>query len=231
MHPAASPGRRGARVQRRGRGPGRAVRPVRCGRFDGDLVNALGVANSAHRSTDELLALVSGHLQPRGLPALFGGRIALTDGLLHHQHIRRALRLPRHVPADRLCTALRFAPLAPPIRARRRIRGLMLTATDLDWRPGRGPAVEGPGEALLMGARRTCCRAPGAVRPRHTDPRRAHSGRRVDRAVDAGFATFRHVTLDGPVNHLRVSPAEPSPACSHHAGSASGPAPVGRPAR
>ncbi len=35
-------------------------------------------------------------------------------------------------------------------RARRRIRGLRLIATDLDWSTGDGPAVEGPAESLLM---------------------------------------------------------------------------------
>lgn len=120
------------------------------GRFQGDRVNALGVAAYARCSTDELLALVRGHLQPRGLPAAFGGRIALTDGLIHHQDIRRALDIPREIPADRLRCALQFAPTAPPIKAGKRIRGLTLAATDLDWTIGEGPIVEGPGEALLM---------------------------------------------------------------------------------
>ena len=42
------------------------------------------------------------------------------------------------------------APTAPPIHARKRVRGLSFVATDLDWRRGTGPAVEGSGEALLM---------------------------------------------------------------------------------
>ena len=46
--------------------------------------------------------------------------------------------------------ALRFAPGAPPIGAAKRLRGLTLAATDLPWTTGKGPAVEGPGEALLM---------------------------------------------------------------------------------
>ena len=94
--------------------------------------------------------MVKEHLQPRGLPAGFGGRIALTDGLIHHQDIRRALDLPREVPFDRLRASLQFAPTAPPIHARKRVRGLSFVATDLDWRRGTGPAVEGSGEALLM---------------------------------------------------------------------------------
>lgn len=129
---------------------GELVRRFLAGRLDGDRVNALGVAAYAQASIDELLALVNDHLQPRGLTAAFGGRIALTDGLIHHQDIRRALDLPRDIPPDRLRCALQIAPKAPPIRARKRIRGLTLVATDLDWQIGNGPTVEGPAEALLM---------------------------------------------------------------------------------
>jgi uncharacterized protein (TIGR03083 family) len=94
--------------------------------------------------------LVKEHLQPRGLTAGFGGRIALADGLIHHQDIRRPLGLPRDIPAERMLAALEFARTAPTIGAVKRIRGLTLTATDLDWTAGKGPAVEGPAESLLM---------------------------------------------------------------------------------
>jgi uncharacterized protein (TIGR03083 family) len=115
-----------------------------------DRVNALGVASYAEHNTDDLLALVRAHLQPRGLTAGFGGRIALTDGLIHHQDIRRPLGLPRDIPADRLISALDFARTAPTIRAAKRIRGLALVATDLDWTAGTGPTVAGPAESLIM---------------------------------------------------------------------------------
>ena len=45
---------------------------------------------------------------------------------------------------------LEFAKTAPTISARKRIRGLTLTTTDLDWFTGDGPEVTGPGESLLM---------------------------------------------------------------------------------
>ncbi|MGH3921038.1 MAG: maleylpyruvate isomerase family mycothiol-dependent enzyme [Pseudonocardiaceae bacterium] len=115
-----------------------------------DRVNAVGVAAYGDRGTDDLVRLVRDHLRPRGLTAGFGGRIALTDGLIHHQDIRRPLGLPRDIPAERLRTALQFALTAPTIGAAKRIRGLTLSATDLDWTAGTGPAVEGPAEALLM---------------------------------------------------------------------------------
>lgn len=115
-----------------------------------DRINAVGVSAHAGHDPQELLALLKQHLEPRGLTAGFGGRIALVDGLIHHQDIRRPLAAPREIPADRLRAALDFARIVPLIRAYPRIRGLRLVATDLDWTSGRGPEVRGPGEALLM---------------------------------------------------------------------------------
>lgn len=112
--------------------------------------NAVGVAELRDRSPDEFVTLVRDHLDPRGLTAGFGGRIALTDGTIHHQDIRRPLGRPRQIPPERLHVVLEFAKGAPTIKAKPRIAGLTLHATDLDWRTGDGPLVEGPGEALLM---------------------------------------------------------------------------------
>jgi uncharacterized protein (TIGR03083 family) len=113
-------------------------------------VNAVGVAAYADRNIDELIALAKNNLQPKGLTAGFGGRIALTDGMIHQQDIRRPLGLPRQIPPQRLTAVLDFAKTAPTISARKRIRGLRLTAGDLDWSTGEGPVVTGPAEALLM---------------------------------------------------------------------------------
>ncbi|MCO1656721.1 DinB family protein [Pseudonocardia humida] len=104
----------------------------------------------ADRSPDELLALVRAHPDPRGLTAGFGGRIALTDGTIHHQDIRRPPALPRQIPADRLLCVLDFARAAPTIGAEQRIKGLTSAATDPDRSTGSGPIVEGPVESLLM---------------------------------------------------------------------------------
>ena len=126
-----------------------AVRFLKAG-LDPDRVNALGVTDHADKSADELVARARDHIQPTGLTALMGGRIALTDGVIHHQDIRRSLGLSRDIPPDRLVAALDTARSAPTIGAAKRIRGVTLTATDLDWTTGSGPAVEGPAEALLM---------------------------------------------------------------------------------
>jgi uncharacterized protein (TIGR03083 family) len=126
-----------------------AARMIRT-RFDNDRSNAIGVATLGAMSDAELLAYAHDHVVPRGLTALMGGRIALTDGMIHQQDIRRPLGLPREIPAQRLVGALDTARTAPTLQAAKRVRGLTLTAPDVGWTAGSGPLVEGPGEALLM---------------------------------------------------------------------------------
>ena len=120
------------------------------GRFLVDRTNGVGLAEDGDRSPAELVELLRAHLTPSGLTAGMGGAIALTDGLIHQQDIRRPLGLPRTVPADRLVPALRTALFAPVLRGIVRVRDVRLVATDLDWAFGRGPEVHGTAEALLM---------------------------------------------------------------------------------
>lgn len=112
--------------------------------------NDVGVKEFAPLSPQELLEFLGRHLHPKGLTAGFGGMIALVDGTVHHQDIRRALGHPRAVPVDRLERILPLVPGNPRLGAGRRIRGLRLTATDVAWEHGDGPEVSGTGEALLM---------------------------------------------------------------------------------
>ncbi|AKN15781.1 maleylpyruvate isomerase family mycothiol-dependent enzyme [Mycobacterium haemophilum] len=112
--------------------------------------NQVGVDEFAALCPQELLEFLGNHLEPQGLTAGFGGMIALVDGTIHHQDIRRALGQPRIIPADRLGRVLGLVPNNPRLGAWRRIRGLRLRATDLDWVHGRGPEITGTGEALLM---------------------------------------------------------------------------------
>lgn len=126
------------------------VRRLVQGRLVPDRANAVGLAEYNTRSPEELLALLRKHATPRGLTAALGGMIALLDGMIHQQDIRRPLGMPRDIPAERLVPALRGALRAPVIGGFWRVRGLRLVATDLDWSTGRGPEVRGPAEALLM---------------------------------------------------------------------------------
>ena len=112
--------------------------------------NEVGVDEFGSLTPQQLLEFPRNHLIPKGLTAGFGGMIALVDGTIHHQDIRRALGQPRTIPTDRLVRVLGLVPGNPRLGAGGRIRGLQLRATDVDWEHGRGPEVSGSGEALLM---------------------------------------------------------------------------------
>jgi uncharacterized protein (TIGR03083 family) len=120
------------------------------GRLILNRINAIGVNDYASRSPEQLIQLVRTHIQPRGLTAGFGGMIALVDGMIHQQDIRRPLAMPRAIAPDRLHAVLDYARYVPLVRGVWRARGVRLVATDLDWAHGKGPEVRGPGEALLM---------------------------------------------------------------------------------
>lgn len=128
---------------------GLAARFLR-GRLQTDRINAHAVADLADRSPQQIIAAFRDNAEPHGLTAGFGGRIALTDNMIHQQDIRRPLGRPRRVPPDRLRVALDFVRFAPTIRGAWRTRGVRLVSTDLDWSFGRGPEVCGPAEALLL---------------------------------------------------------------------------------
>jgi uncharacterized protein (TIGR03083 family) len=126
------------------------VRRFAKGGFMPPRINAIGVAEYAGRSPRELSGLMRTCIPPRGLTSAFGGMIALVDGMIHQQDIRRPLGMGRVIPPERLLRVLNTALQSPATRGARRARGVRLIATDVDWAYGDGPEVTGPGEALLM---------------------------------------------------------------------------------
>ncbi|HVE94198.1 MAG TPA: maleylpyruvate isomerase family mycothiol-dependent enzyme [Acidimicrobiales bacterium] len=112
---------------------------------------AYSIARAEGRSPTELVDAFERRDPWAGTCRVFPPRLTLLDRLVHHQDIRRALNHTRTIPDERLVAALDGTPkLGSVFGARRRTRGLRLEATDLDWSWGDGPAVQGPGEALLM---------------------------------------------------------------------------------
>lgn len=130
-------------------GPAVLWRAVKGG-FVPSRINAIGLAEYSEHTPEELVALLKNHLYPQGFSAAFGGAIALVDALVHQQDIRRPLGMPRDIPEERLRPTLDFALKAPPLGAARRLKGLRLVATDIDWSSGSGAEVSGNAEALLM---------------------------------------------------------------------------------
>lgn len=108
------------------------------GRFRTGRVNDLTLARYETASPEHLLALLTGHLQPRGLPTVLGGRVALAK--------RSSITMTSAAPSpatldtpERLLPALCIALIAPEVGGFWRIRSLRLVATDLRFAAGTGP--------------------------------------------------------------------------------------------
>src|SRR5689334_2308715 len=70
----------------------------------------------------------------------------LNDTVTHTQDIRRPLGLPSAIPEARLRMVLDHAAAVNPILGnKKRIAGVQLVATDIDWKHGEGPEVRGTG--------------------------------------------------------------------------------------
>jgi uncharacterized protein (TIGR03083 family) len=109
-------------------------------------------------------AIETGASEPRALVERLRGTIGsrkkppgatpgtvLNDVVVHGQDIRRPLGISRQIPEERVRGALEFVKgRGWPYGAKKRVAGLRLEATDMEWAHGDGPVVRGTGEALLM---------------------------------------------------------------------------------
>ena len=103
------------------------------------------------RSPEVLVKELRAHFDDHVLPPGTKAPNMLGDTIVHHQDCRRPLNMPRQVPPERLLVVLDAMKAVQPILGnRKRIAGLKLVATDVDWTHGDGPEVRGGGEALLM---------------------------------------------------------------------------------
>jgi uncharacterized protein (TIGR03083 family) len=75
---------------------------------------------------------------------------ALAHILIHGQDMCRPLGIRRDLPEAHLLVVADFVKTSFIFRAKKRIAGFRLTATDMDWSYGSGPEVSGPAEALVM---------------------------------------------------------------------------------
>jgi uncharacterized protein (TIGR03083 family) len=105
-------------------------------------------ARHAARSEANLVEWLGAPIDDPGSPT------QLSELVIHQQDIRRAIDHPRSIPPDRLAAVLDFSTSKAGHMsvnfARWRVRGIRLVATDMAWTSGEGPAVAGPGEALIM---------------------------------------------------------------------------------
>jgi uncharacterized protein (TIGR03083 family) len=99
---------------------------------------------------EDLLKRLRDNAASQTVPPMTKPADLLSDTLIHTQDIRRPLGKPREIPPERLRLALDDQKAVAFTGNKKRIAGLKLVATDLDWTYGDGPEVRGPAEALLL---------------------------------------------------------------------------------
>src|SRR4051794_19371718 len=91
-------------------------------------------------------AIITSNRKPPG-PAY----VALGEVMVHSEDIRRPLGARGDHPAEHLTTlAELYKKTGAPLRAKQRLEGLQLEATDVDWSAGAGPEVRGPCMSLIL---------------------------------------------------------------------------------
>jgi uncharacterized protein (TIGR03083 family) len=114
-------------------------------------LNTVMTRERAARSTDQLVADLRLHAASRKLPAVTNQSNVLFDVLVHAQDIAVPLGLELDTPPEAArAGATRVWSMGWPFWAKRHLRGLRLTATDVDWSAGSGADVHGPIQALLL---------------------------------------------------------------------------------
>jgi uncharacterized protein (TIGR03083 family) len=120
-------------------------------RFDLNRVNTSVARRYGASPTDEIVGRIRRHAGDRCTARLLDTRDALFDVIVHSQDIALPLERTFPVPADLSRQGLeRVWGMGWPFRARRRLAGYRLRATDTGWAVGEGPEVAGPSLALLL---------------------------------------------------------------------------------
>ena len=105
-------------------------------------VNQVALDRYDELDIDAVIDLVARNQRPTGLTAAFGGGIAVTDGTIHHQDIRRALAMPRTIPEEPAGPGARLL----PDRADHSLQGQPSWSAARGQRPrlGAGTALRSP---------------------------------------------------------------------------------------
>lgn len=121
-------------------------------RFDWDVANDRLTRAVSGRPAAQIAAGLRQHAEHPFRPPGSGFEAPLTDLLVHQQDIRRPLGLEGQLDPQRLglCLSYVASGKARGVAPARRVAGLRLEATDLDWSAGTGELLRGRGEALLL---------------------------------------------------------------------------------
>ena len=118
---------------------------------DFDRLNHDIAVRHAERAPERLVAELREHADSRRLPLVTTWANLLFDVMVHVQDVAIPLGMahPMPVVAAR-AGAERVWRMGWPFHARRRLRGLRVVATDVEWAAGDGAEVRGPIGAILL---------------------------------------------------------------------------------
>ena len=120
-------------------------------RGDFDAVNTDFALRHAERRGRDLAAELRELADNRSKPAITTLDNLVFDTLVHVQDVAVPLGLTVEMPLPAARAGLeRVWRMGWPFWAKRRLRGLHLRATDVDWSAGTGDEVAGPASALLL---------------------------------------------------------------------------------
>ena len=102
------------------------------------------------RAPDELIARLRARVTTTNKPPA-PAMTMLGEVVVHSDDIRRPLGVQNESSPDVLVACLEMYKNASfPVRTKKRIDGLRLVATDVDWSHGTGPEVTGPAMPMVM---------------------------------------------------------------------------------
>ncbi len=120
-------------------------------RFNPHRVNTLLAKRQGAGDPDAIVAAIREHAGTRRTARTLDTRDSLFDVVVHSQDIARPVGRDFAVPATVSRAGLeRVWDMGWPFRARRRLAGRTLRATDTDWTVGTGPEVSGAALDLLL---------------------------------------------------------------------------------
>jgi uncharacterized protein (TIGR03083 family) len=98
-----------------------------------------------------MIASIRDHAVDHSTARMLDARDSLFDVIVHSQDIARPLGRELKVPAKFAhCGLDRVWEMGWPFRARRRLAGFTLRATDTDWTVGTGPKVAADALSMLL---------------------------------------------------------------------------------
>jgi uncharacterized protein (TIGR03083 family) len=119
--------------------------------FNPNRINTLLAIRHGSREPAEIVAAIRRGADERRTAKVLDTRNNLFDAIVHSQDIALPLHRDFLIPADDSRRGLeRVWAMGWPFNARRRLAGITLTASDIEWTVGEGPEVTGPALSLLL---------------------------------------------------------------------------------